>query len=117
MKKLSVAVIIILACACPAFSYTLNQHELELVYSGFGPDPKFGQIKAVEVDSNILICGYVNAKNKFGQYIGETLFVGSLLGKGNNAVSFFVLGDGINPIGQKANEIFCRKNGITFSSF
>ncbi|NTG48616.1 hypothetical protein G6M04_14580 [Agrobacterium rhizogenes] len=114
MKKLMATAAIILGCAIPALGYTLNDHEMKLVRTGFGPDPKFGDVKAAVVDGNVMVCGHVDAKNQYGQYMGDALFAGALLGQGDDAASFSLLGDGINPTSQKANEILCRQNGISF---
>ncbi|ASW06270.1 hypothetical protein CKA34_10495 [Rhizobium sp. 11515TR] len=97
-----------------AGAYELNDHEKNLIHRGFAGSSQFGELKAAEADGNILVCGKVNAKNQFGQYIGETTFAGALMGKGDDAATFMLLNDGTNPIDAKANEALCSQHGISF---
>ncbi|NTG07114.1 hypothetical protein [Rhizobium rhizogenes] len=97
-----------------AYGYELTSHEISLVHSGFTGAAKFGDLKAAETDGNVLVCGKVNAKNQYGQYMGETLFAGALMGKGDDAATFVILDDGTNPTSATANELLCRQHGISF---
>lgn len=103
-----------LAFSSLAYGYELTSHEINLIHDGFTGDPQFGDLRAAETDGNVLICGKVNAKNQFGQYMGETVFSGALMGKGDDAATFVILNAGINPTDEKANELLCRQHGIAF---
>ena len=103
-----------LAASSLAYGYELTNHEISLIHTGFAAEAQVGDLKAAETDGNVLVCGKVNAKNQFGQYMGETLFSGALMGKGDDAATFVILNAGTNPTDEKANELLCRQHGISF---
>jgi hypothetical protein len=71
---------------------------------------RFGQMFAAKPKEGgmPMVCGYVNAKNSYGGYVGEQPFIGVLVGNGNFAT--ISIGDG----GAKSVVAFkmCRENGV-----
>jgi len=56
----------------------------------------------------MLVCGLVNAKNKFGAYTGDTIFYGALTDSGQ----FVVLGLGGSDTSRQVDAMFCRTRVI-----
>ncbi|NTG00170.1 hypothetical protein G6L30_08555 [Agrobacterium rhizogenes] len=105
----------ILGCAFPAFGYTLDDHELQIVRIGLGHGALIGQLKAVEHDAeNAFVCGYANPKNESGQYVGERIFYGLLRGRRDDAFKFVLFNVGSTPLDTKLTEDLCRERGISF---
>ena len=70
-----------------------------------------GQIKTgTEDDGTIPICGFVNAKNSFGGYTGDTPFFGMLLLPPDEI--FFVLGIGGTELDSVALNNTCKRYGL-----
>lgn len=76
---------------------------------------RFGRMWAARQDDTIHVCGYVNAKNSFGGYTGDSLFAGILV-EGTRGRVF--LNAGI--LGPDAAEMrvgrrrMCAEHGIVF---
>jgi hypothetical protein len=72
---------------------------------------KFGFMNAARADSGLIaVCGWMNAKNSFGGYVGEQPFYGSYVPEQHTAV-LIVAGEGNSPSWLVQNQ--CIKNGTT----
>ncbi len=56
------------------------------------------------------MCGYVNAKNSYGGYVGETPFIGTFIGHDNSG--FMVSYMGGPDKDTYAVLVVCRSNGL-----
>lgn len=75
---------------------------------------RFGAIKAVSDDGTtaaVTVCGYVNAKNSVGGYIGEQLFVGVITGSGPKK-GFHVIGMGGTETSSLTAKAVCSATGL-----
>jgi hypothetical protein len=109
------------ATASSAVPITLSKAQIESIKAGVAKDLKdpesarFGDsFRAVESSGAIIVCGYVNAKNSYGGYIGEKPFIAS----GGRAGPFALIGlggriYGRDDIGSGAVREQCAENGIT----
>jgi hypothetical protein len=76
---------------------------------------RFGAtFRAAESGGQTLVCGYVNAKNSYGGYVGEKPFIAA----GDGAGGFSLVGVGgriygVEDIGTLAVKEHCAKYGIT----
>lgn len=68
---------------------------------------RFGTIHASDTKDGKIVCGFVNAKNSFGGYTGEKLFMGNLA-EANGSTSFLVAGAGGDENSQVAMQKICR---------
>ncbi|MEJ8573457.1 hypothetical protein [Microbaculum marinum] len=69
---------------------------------------RFGVFAAgADQNGQISVCGYLNAKNSFGGYIGEKPFAGTLTSEG-----FFLIGFGDNDNDLAAVTAFCRRRSL-----
>jgi hypothetical protein len=102
--------------------YVLNKRELEAIKTGVKTrlkDPQsatFGGILASDAGQGVkYVCGVVNAKNSFGGYTGDTVFLGllaSLHAQGTTIASF-----NMAEMGGDANESelvlrLCKHYGV-----
>lgn len=67
-----------------------------------------------EKNGDYVFCGYVNAKNSFGAYIGLKMFAGTIM-FGKNKNPYFVI-DGIEGKGVSGYIInsYCARRGVLF---
>lgn len=109
MKFISAsALFMMLAVPGIAEAYDLNDQELDVVRKGFSGEPIFHNVTGSERPTgNVLVCGTVNAKNSYGQYMGDSPFFGSMLGKGANAGTFILIKVGINPSDANTVSLIC----------
>jgi hypothetical protein len=96
---------------------TLNAKQVAAVRDGVTKslkDPesaRFGRMIGGRTSGGVMVCGYVNAKNSFGGYIGEKPFHGVILGS-DNASSFAVTGMGGQDNETGAVFEICRRSGL-----
>ncbi|MGY5779062.1 hypothetical protein [Rhizobium sp. LEGMi135b] len=115
MKKLIAAIAIVIGWAFPVSAYTLTDHEKQIISIGIGHQARITVLKAVEYDSkSTLVCGIANPKDVSGQYAGDRIFYGALVGKGDEASKFVLFNVGITPEDTELTERLCRERGITF---
>lgn len=98
-------------------SYSLTPDDKTIIENGVrqslkDPDSaKFGPMQASKrSDGAVTVCGYVNAKNSFGGYVGMQPFIG-LLSKEPDPV-FGVSGMGGTDTKTMVVKSFCKKSGI-----
>ena len=113
------------AAAAPASSQAqkpvkLTEADITAVKDGVRKslkDPEsasFGAMKAGSGDGTtaaVTVCGYVNAKNNFGGYIGEQLFVGVITRSGPKK-SFHVIGMGGTETSSLTAKVVCEAVGL-----
>ncbi|KUM25201.1 hypothetical protein AU467_04260 [Mesorhizobium loti] len=117
------ACVVFASAAVAQEAYELNDGEQAAIKRGVSlqlkdPDSaKFGPIKAVPYpgveEGVVLACGFVNAKNGFGGYAGETPFVGVLATYRLTGQAEFVLKEiGGAETDSAAVISYCKSQGI-----
>lgn len=126
MKKLLPASMLLLTACAPSYLDTLEyltpvhltKSQIAIIHAGVArslKDPesaRFGDVVAGKDPKGIVFaCGYVNAKNSFGGYVGDKPFEGVL---STSSKQFEVVGIGGDDI--STNVIFqaCHKQGLYF---
>ena len=82
---------------------SLRNHDLE--------EARVGRLLAGRTSTGVIVCGYLNAKNSSGEYVGERPFHGLFMGM-DNASGFIVTGTG--GADNETAETFeiCRRSGL-----
>lgn len=92
MKKISLALALMLALNTQSFARNVTKQELKVISARVSEnfkDPDSAKFSNVKIDENkILVCGLVNAKNSYGGYTGASPFFGEPITKGNVMVDF-----------------------------
>ena len=103
---------------------TLTDEQIEYVQQGVrnvlkDPDSAiFGQIIAGALDAShtsLMVCGWVNAKNSFGGYVGRTPFAGTVEGVFTET-AFTLAGIGDTDTEALAVLILCDRHGLSLDS-
>lgn len=100
---------------------TPSEKSIEAIQDGVrkslnDPDSaKFGQIFESKSSntSTKTVCGFVNARNRFGGYVGMVPFYGLLLTMDDGSLKFIVIGEiSATPISAKVTASMCKEKGI-----
>jgi len=101
--------------------YELNEIIIDGVYAGVrdqlkDPDSaKFSDLKASITDNNaVSVCGFVNAKNSYGGYVGKQPFIGITFG--DNKEKFYMIGMGGGDTHPEAIINVCKSSGINLAN-
>lgn len=120
---LGLATIVLFGCQStsanrtPAVAVSLSPSQIEIVKAAITPrmkDPdsvRFGEMMGARNDKGeITVCGYVNAKNSFGGYVGMSPFYG-VLNEQNKTYDFG--GTGTSGTDRMAVVSLCKERGVT----
>lgn len=110
MQKLSIFLISIIA-SFPSFSAEINQAQKDSIIDAVKAkliDEDSAKFKFPLKQDDKIYCGQVNAKNKFGGYIGYSAFKVMLLDEN----SVYVIG--VDSGDSEVNRISCAENGYVF---
>lgn len=97
----------------------LTQKQIEVVKSGVRmklKDPESARfdrsfVSAKDEKGLVTVCGYVNSKNSYGGYVGDTPFGGMMMKNNKGKEVFVAYGIDSSPSGQYATKTICAKDG------
>jgi hypothetical protein len=75
---------------------------------------RFGTFKAVWQQQHLVMCGWVNSKNAFGGYVGDTKYVARFTEAKDKRLSLDLLRLGDNLDGSLLIAVMCTNAGISF---
>jgi hypothetical protein len=105
------------AMGTPAVLSPAQQTEVKQLIAKDLRDPesaRFGSFKAAWDQQHLVVCGWVNSKNGFGGYVGDTKYVARFTEGGDKRLSLALLRLGDNLDGSLLLWMMCGKAGIAF---